>query len=497
MLSVLRILWQSRRHVALAWMVATVLAILIVRSMPPVYRAEAVVLVDSQKIPEVFVSPTVNGDVADRLALLTQTIMTSERLLNIIQQFNLYPKERARLTHEELLQKTRSDISVTVEKSWTGGHMQAFRLAYQGPDAKAAARVANRLASLYVDENVRARESQAEGTVDFLRQQLAEAKASLDEQEAKVAAFKQVHNGSLPEQQASLLGTLNSLSVQLEGVGASMARAHENRIALEGALAAAESSQASMRANLRRAQGDGAVSTGGGGTGVALRSDVLADQLRVMKLHYTDDYPAVQTLEAQLAQVKRSEEEQEPLAGTGPAEAKSKAAPAPPELLLQNERVVNLHSQLAVTNQQVQAFEKERAQLNAGVAQTQAQIAKLPLVEQEMAGLKRNYDESASNYKSLLQKQLAAGMATDMERLQKSERFTISDAARVPEQPVRPKRALLMVAGSFVSLLVACLVAFLLGYRRQVFLGEWELPPDITVLGRVPAIRLASEQGRA
>src|SRR5205814_10023647 len=187
------------------------ISMIVVRSLPSVYRAEAVVLVDSQKIPENFVSPTVSGDLADRLALINQSIMSSARLLDIIKAFNLYGKDRARLTQEELLRKMRDDISVNFEKSWTGDRMHAFRLGYQGPDPNVVAQVANRLAGLYVLENVRAREDQAEGTVHFLARQLQEAKKSLDEQEQKLARFKEEHNGTLPEQQSSLMGTLTSL----------------------------------------------------------------------------------------------------------------------------------------------------------------------------------------------------------------------------------------------------------------------------------------------
>ena len=234
-------------------------------------------LVDSQKIPENFVSPTVSGDIAGRLALISQNIMTSSRLLDIIDTFNLYRNERKRLTQEELLRKMREDISVNFEKSWTGGQMQSFRLGYVGRDAKTVAEVTNRLAGLYVAENVRAREDQAEGTVAFLRQQLQEAKKSLDEQEQKVAEFKREHNGSLPEQQNSLLGNLSSLSVELQGVQTSMDRAQENALSLKTALSAAESSEASLRASLQR-ESRGAQMIADSGRILKPKSEVLTDQ---------------------------------------------------------------------------------------------------------------------------------------------------------------------------------------------------------------------------
>ena len=207
-LSILRMVWNRRWLVLCLWAILSVTALVISRLLPPVYKAEAVVLVDSQKIPEAFVSPTVGGDVVDRLSLISQSVMTSARLLGIIDQFDLYAHDRAKLTEDELLGRMRKDISVSFEKNWTGDRMKAFRLGYRGNDAKVVANVANRLAGLYVAENTKARESQAQDTVTFLSRQLEEAKRSLDEQEQKVARFKLEHNGTLPEQENSLLGTM-------------------------------------------------------------------------------------------------------------------------------------------------------------------------------------------------------------------------------------------------------------------------------------------------
>jgi len=87
---------------------------------------------------------------------------------------------------------------------------------------------------------------------------------------------------------------------------------------------------------------------------------------------------------------------------------------------------------------------------------------------------------------------LAAGVATDMEHLQKSERFTIIDPARIPQKPVKPNRPVLGMVGSLVGLLIGLSLGFLLEYRKQTFLGEWELPAGIVVLGRVPLIQMTS-----
>jgi succinoglycan biosynthesis transport protein ExoP len=504
-LSILWMLWKRRWLVLLFWLIASALAIPLVRLLPPVYRAEAVVLVDSQKIPESLVSPTVSGDVPDRLALITQNIMTSVRLLEIVKAFHLYQDERRHLTQEELLDKMRQDISVDFEKSWTGDRMHAFRLGYEGRDPETVAKVTNRLAGLYVAENVRAREDQAQGTVDFFRRQLQEARTSLDEQEQKVAQFKQEHNGALPEQQASLLGTLSSLSVELQGVQASIDRAQEKKMSLESSLSAAEATEASLRASLQRQlQGSGQIVTDSGKV-LRPRSEILRDQLRALRLRYTPDHPEVQTVESQLAEAERDEADEantlkahgsDPASRQSGGAADASLAITSPELLGVRERIATLRAQIPAAKHELDFLEKQRDQLTLSIADCQARISKLPLVEQEMAGLKRNYEESANNYNSLLQKKLAAGIATDMERSQKSERFAVVDPARMPQKPERSKRLIFGIGGSIGGLIIGLLAGFVLEFRKQAFLGEWELPAGTVVLGRIPRIRGTGGPGK-
>jgi succinoglycan biosynthesis transport protein ExoP len=495
-LSILRMLWKHKWLAAVVWVTGSILAIIVVRALPAVYRAEAVILVDSQKIPQTFVSPTVGGDVPDRLALITQTIMTSARLIEIVNVFHLYNRDRGRWTQDELLSHMRQDISVQFEKSWTGDQMHAFRLSYQGDNATTVAEVTNRLANLYVAENSLAREHQAEDTVEFIRRQLQTAKASLDQQEEKVATFKQQHAGALPEQENSLLGTLSSLSVELQGRQAELDRAQEKKLSLAAALSDAESSEAILMTN---------AGTGSGGSEVSSRpkSEILKEQLHSLRARYTSRHPDVQELERQVAQAEREEAERARVAqamitasperlkgGRGIPERES--VTIPPQLLQVRERVRNIRIQLESAGHEIQSLEQQQKELLDAIAECKARINKLPLVEQEMAALKRNYEESANNYNSLFQKQLAAGVATDMERSQKSERFTVIEPARPPAKPEKPKRPLLAGAGIGASLVIAIFASLALEGRSRTVLGEWELPPGTVILGRVPVIDMAA-----
>jgi uncharacterized protein involved in exopolysaccharide biosynthesis len=114
----------------------------------------------------------------------------------------------------------------------------------------------------------------------------------------------------------------------------------------------------------------------------------------------------------------------------------------------------------------------------------------MPIREQQLAAITRDYDTSRKNYQSLLDKKLAADVATDMEKWQKAERFVMLDQAGIPERPVRPRRVVLGTAGSLLSLLMAGALAFLLEFKNNVILGEWELPAGTVIIGRLPRMQL-------
>jgi uncharacterized protein involved in exopolysaccharide biosynthesis len=92
------------------------------------------------------------------------------------------------------------------------------------------------------------------------------------------------------------------------------------------------------------------------------------------------------------------------------------------------------------------------------------------------------------DYQSLLDKKIAADIATNMERSQQSEQFTIADRARVPSNPVKPRRMILYGLAGLGSLAFSMAIGLLLEFRKNQFLGEWELAAGVRVLGRIPTI---------
>src|SRR5215472_12210603 len=257
-LSLIRMLWKRKLIISLVWIAGTVLTAAIVIKLPPVYKSEALILVDSQKIPERFVSATVSTDIQDRIATISQQIMSSNQLKKIMDDFGLYKAQRAKLTEEEVLEGMRKDINVTMERGWTGNRPGAFRVGYQGPDPQIVAQVANRLANLYIEENLRVREVQAQGTSEFMDTQLVESKKRLDQRETAVSEYKVRHNGELPEQENAITSELSREDLALQASREAARHDEESKSILSSTLGITEAAVTALRQS-RQVRADGAI----------------------------------------------------------------------------------------------------------------------------------------------------------------------------------------------------------------------------------------------
>jgi polysaccharide biosynthesis transport protein len=159
------------------------------------------------------------------------------------------------------------------------------------------------------------------------------------------------------------------------------------------------------------------------------------------------------------------------------------------------ERIEALKSQIALIDKEIASRKVEQQRILRDLAEYQGKLTGVPLREQELAQITRDYEITKVNYHSLLEKQLSAEMSTDMERRQKSERFTILDPAHVPERPSKPNRPFFGTVGSMFGFFVIVTCALGLEMRKDSLLGEWELPPNIPVLARVPLISMTGRHG--
>ncbi|MCK5679911.1 hypothetical protein KAI46_03765 [bacterium] len=486
----------------ITWLAAIALALF----LPPVYRANTTILIEEQQIPQEFVRTTITSYVEERLQIITQQIMSRPRLKEIIDRFTLYPKMKKRHTHEEIIERLRKDISLQtvsadVVDRRTGRPSTAtiaFNLAYEGKNPNTVARVTNRLASLYLEENLRQREKRVTNITSFLRQERNELAKQINELEEKLSRFKQKHGRELPEFNNVNLQAVNRLSRDLEQNHMQLSSLHERKLYLEGQLASIDPQLNSTP--LRSDEGRLLLPP-------AERLKSLRLQLLSLKSRYSNKHPDIIKTKREIAELEAQEPDQ--VSAVAELEAKQeqleilnrrqkklegKLGAKHPDRVSLSKEISSLKLEIekssveiknrdpktnftakSVTNPayiniqvQIKSASLEIAALKASIQRNkqkfeeyQLRLENAPLVERDYKRMIRELEQAQFRNADVIQKLTEAQVAQEMEESQQGERFTIIDPALTPERPAKPNRLAIALIGFVLALGLATGVAAL------------------------------------
>jgi succinoglycan biosynthesis transport protein ExoP len=413
--------------------------------LPPIYQSEALILVEQQKVPENYVVANVTVSLQDRLQSMTQQILSRTRLQTTIDRFHLYSKREGSFGFskwQDPIDEMRKDIKIDLVASpGHQGELTAFKIQYSAGSPEIAQQVNSELTSLFIDENLKAQQQLSESTTAFLDSQLSDARAKLEEQEAKVRAFKGTHFGDLPSQMQSNVEILSGLQTQLDATQRDLDGARQQRLYLESLQKQYESE----------------VTSQGGGESAGTSPEALDKELANLRLRlasalsqYTEDYPDVVTLKDKIAKTERLRKQiqdeiaanQQASNGTKTAEPSAANATAG-----SSPTTMQIQSQLQANQLQIQNYEQREKNIESQISDYRARLNMTPQTEQELADISRGYDESMSNYNSLLQKQMQSQLATSLEQRQQGEQFRVLDPPSLPSRPTSPNHLMISIIG--------------------------------------------------
>jgi polysaccharide biosynthesis transport protein len=457
---------------------------------PDRYESDALILVEQQQVPEHYVLSNVTLDLQDRVRGMSQQILSRTRLQGTIDRYHLYPRSRGLrnlLESEDPVEQMRKDIQIELAQSDTKlgtktaggrpGELTAFEIHYSAPSPEIAQQVNSELTSLFIDENLKSQQQLSESTTAFLNTQLADAGAKLAEQEAKVREFKAKHLGDLPSQLESNVQILSGLQGQVQTIQHALDAATQQRLYLESLQQEYQSVQAAL------GTGDYAVAPP-----EALGKQLIdmRNRLADARSRYTDDYPDIVALKEQIAKTeilkKQIEEEIVSKQKTDKASDPSGSARLPEEPMgSSTTSMMQIQSQLKANQLEIQNYEKRRRQLESQISAYQARLNLTPATEQALTDVSRGYEESKSNYNSLLQKQNQSQLATSLEQRQQGQRFSVIDAPSLPLKPAAPNHLLVSLGGLGFGIVVG------LGLAAYVELTNVCVRQEKDLEGLVPA----------
>jgi polysaccharide chain length determinant protein (PEP-CTERM system associated) len=461
------------------WLVLPVVAsvalgALLLMVLPREYRATTTVGVEAPAVSPNIVNQSALDD-QERLRALQQQLMSAPILARVAKEEGLGGSQDA-----GVIQRLRSGIQVLVPDPVAATseprRLDTFLVSYGDPSALRAQQIANRIATVFVEENSKVRAEHAEDTSEFIAGQQRASQERLSTLEAKLRSAKEAHMGQLPEQTPANLQTLSGLRQQIEANATSL-RGEQDRLSMiERQMDAMAQGNANLLVAPRPGTDPTAVQP------PETRVMILERELAEARTAYTDKHPEVLRLEDELkaARADAAAERQRP---TSDRVAQLQLDPTYRQLSADHE----------MARLRVRELQRTETDLRRQIAVYQARVESAPVVEQTLVSLQRDYELERQQYADLASKLHAAAIAESVERNKGGEKFAVLEAAILPTTPTKPVAWRVMLISIVAGLALGAAATIAREYfDRSVhdvhdLQGEFDLP----VLGEVAHIDAA------
>ena len=449
--------------------------------MPPIYQSQATILIEGQQIPTDYIKSTITSYVQERLQVITKQIMSRPRLLEIIDEYKLYPEMQGRYTTDEVLRKMRSDITleelsadVVNERTGKGNYATiAFTLFYEGKNPVQVQKVTSQLASLYIEEDIKAREKLATSTTVFFEDELSSLKNEIQKYETKIKEFKEANIGNQPGQNDTNFKMYLEFERDLNNLDSRIQSLQERKMYLQGQMASVDpllpilTQEGEVAMNprdrlkgyrleyisllskvsekhpdikrLKREIEDLEKQVGHTDDSVAkiTRLGALQSRLATLQGKYGPKHPDVLNLKKEVEQLSKEVDQ------LVSERAITKVSEQKPD----NPLYVSLMTQLVITDTELKERIQEKRKVQGLISDYQQRIDSAPMLEKEFNELTIDYQNARSKYNELSNKLLESRLSQGMEETQRGARFTIIEQAQLPEKPYKPNRLAVILLG--------------------------------------------------
>jgi polysaccharide chain length determinant protein (PEP-CTERM system associated) len=467
------LVFRRRWLVIIPFCLAMITGIYLVITLPRIYQASTLILVRPQRVPEKYVSSIVDSDIESRINTISQQILSRTNLEKVINQFNLFSEPgEEKMFMEDKIAGLRQRIDIDVART-RRKDADAFSISFKGTNPELVMRVANGLATFFIDENLKVREAQAVGTSDFLIDEMLTMRKRLEGVEQQLKDYRKKYMGELPDQLETNLRIIDRLQTQLNAKQESLRDEKSRLSALEGQI----------ESNRKFLTESGAAASEGGGS-VSLEQ--LRAQLAALRASYTDSHPDVIRLRDKIANLEEKYKSGE----LSPSDSLSLGASTDPAALMVQKSLDEQARQRRQARLEIQNLEAESANIERQIKEYQQRVERTPQHEQELMALQRDYDNVKESYNSLVNRKLEAEIAVNMEKKQKGEQFSIIDPARLPERPVSPDMRRLFLVVLAAGLGVGAGLVMLLDFFDSSLRRPESLEADlgVPILATVPKI---------
>lgn len=489
-----------RRRLALALVAFTTVmaaAVAFAFYLPDLYQAHATVLIERPLGDTVRTSASENLE--GRLYAIQSTILSRDRLRELIERFNLYPELRGKGSIDEALTQARQDIQWKPngpEQVSGRSKTVTFTLTYTGDERKTVADVTNAVAGFYASYNGQMRSAEAQTTTAYFKSQLDSARVRANDAQVKLNSFVAANQSQLPQSAGVSAATYARLSDELTRVRTEQGRirtlkdrleedllADQRALVVSGGASAAETAAPGFEPSKELRDMGEQLSTARENVAI-MEQKGLAEahpDLRAAKTTLARLEQDVQTLRAkELADHQAREEAARETAGD------DTARPVVARTMTNSQRTVNDY------NAELARLRAEEQRIQGDMNAMLSRFDSAPAVQNQFAVLQRDYEGAKEAYDQALRRYEEARQNEAVETSGQAERFTILEAAIPSEGPSAPNRPRLLIMGLLLALAAAAGVVV----AAEQFDTSFHSIDEVREFTAVPVLASIPEMGR-
>jgi len=437
------ILWQRRYYVLVCFVVALVAGATLAFGLPRTYRSTATLLVQAQDLPTSIVDAPASGAVEQRIARIREQVLSRGDLIELIEQNDLYTKDRRSQPLSKVIEKMRHSTSVGAlssdigQQSGTQNNTIAIAMSFDYPEPAKAQAVLQSFVTKFLSMSSADVEDQASITVRFLQDQANKLQSQITDIEGQLTALKARNGAALASSGAPPLIDTGSFSAQITSLQ------NENRQLI------AQSRHPSQGNVLALAEA----------------------QLAAAEAQYSDTHPDVVAAKERVATLRRL------------SQGSSDGGAIQEQIAANNAAIHQLMSQRDETLARANAA-------IAGQSRAPAIMEQAMQLENRATALRNQYQAVSEN---LLKAQNSARMASE----QRAERLSLVEPANLPDRPFSPNRLMLIGAGAAGGLMLGLLLALGLEFINRPVRSPRQLERlGLPVIGIVPLIKTKQQRAR-
>jgi polysaccharide biosynthesis transport protein len=517
------LLGRRKHYIIVPWLLISLIAVITAYNLPRIYKSTATMLMEAPTQTKLADSPAhLYAD--EQIQTIYQRVLTTEKVLSIIETFGLYGDMKDGSTKYDLVDLFKEDTQVELAtSSLTLNNSKfaeiIFNISFNYEDATKAKEVVAELTQLLIEQNDKARTQHAIKMTDFLLEELEKLNLKSQEIDRKIAKYKEQNVFSLPEQAQGNLAAIDRTENELRDTD-NQIRAMKDKIAFLGVELARvqieiprtrdDNAPKSKEEELRILQSKYTQissiyspthpdvlrvqrelkSLGASNEFYPIKKDLIKRleenkrELSMLSETYTDNHPELVKRKKQISKLEK--------------QLKNAGSNLDSDLVVHtsNPTFIGLEVQYKSSESELQALLQKQDYLKAKLENTRNILSIGPQVEVEYTDLIRERDSIIKKYNQLKEKWLDAKLVQAMEEQQQGQTLTIIEPPIIPTHPEKAIRRKVAIGGFFVGLIVGVGFAFLAEFLDSGIRGYRSLAAitGLTPLVVIPYIESFSEE---